>query len=821
MPARISKPSSTRWVRFCALLVACLQMGLIAQEAPRIDKLTIRHVGPASVSDEMIRANIRLKEGEAFSRVGADDDVRNLFGTGYFYDVRISEERTATGVSLTYIVQGRPLLTEVRFSGNDKYSNRKLRKKVSSKVGEPLNERKLFNDAQEILKMYQKAGLQKTRVEYKPSINENLGRGSVTFEIVESPKTKIDDVVFEGAEEIKQRKLRRAIKTRRWWMFSWLTGSGKLKDDQFAEDKERLRDFYAERGYIDFDLKDVVFDYQDTNEVVLRFQVDEGALYRVGDVRFEGNELFAQEEIIQNLRSIERDRTRVGLQAGPGKVFTPGKLRNDVEAIEDFYGARGYIDARAIPQKVANVEQGAIDLEYRVNEGDKFYVERVDIRGNTRTKDKVIRRELAITPGETFDMVRVKVSKNRLEQMQYFEKVDTQTENTDVANRKNLVISVEEKNTGNIALGAGFSSVDSLVGFVEVSQSNFDLFKFPNFTGGGQKARLRVQAGTRRQDYVLSFVEPWFLGRRLALSVDVYHRDLQFFSDNYDQTQTGFRVGLTRQLPWNFVAGISYTLENVGIDFSQAYKTTYPNTVVLQEEGDRLVSRVGLSLAYDTRNSVQLPTRGQRLELVPEAAGGPLGGEADYYRLEFRGAQYWNPARLASETSIWQDILGGHVLELAGRIGVVEAYGYGDRGRVGRVPLFDRWYLGGLYSLRGFRFRDIGPRDPISLEPIGGGTYWFGSAEYSVPIIERLRFAVFYDIGMVYPDAYSFSPQDFIDSNGVQQTTRFYNDNVGVGLRLNLPIGPLRLDYGIPLTRDTRLGSSGRFQFGVGYTRDF
>jgi len=823
---------SRRWLRLCAILVACLQLAA-AEEGPVVRKIVIKHVGPPAVSEELVRANIRVKEGEAYSRMSIDDDIKNLYGTLFFYNIRVTEEITATETgpggtkipkeyTLTYVVQGKPVITEIRFSGNKKYSTSRLRRKLTSKTGEPMDERRLFNDTQEILKMYQKAGLQKTTIEYKPSINEGLGRGIVTFEIVEAPRVKIKDVIFDDAHAFKQRKLRRAIKTRRWWIFSWITSSGRFKDDVFEEDKEKLHEFYADKGYIDMELKEPRFEYLKTNSLILHLPISEGPQYRVGNVDFKGNELFPREQIIQNLTSKDGEKTKRGLQLRPGEVFSPTRLNKDTQAIQDFYGARGYIDSQIRPERIANIEKGTLDLRYNVVEGDKFYVEKIEIQGNTKTKDKVIRRELAITPGETFDMIRVKVSKSRLEQMQFFEKVEAKEEGTDVPNRKNLVISVEEKNTGNIAVGAGFSSVDSLVGFVEVSQGNFDIGNPPYFTGGGQKARLRAQIGSRRQDYVFTFVEPWFLGKRLSLSTDLYHRDLNFLSDNFNQRQTGARVGLSRQLPHNFIGNISYTIESIGIRFSDTYRAQQQavGSAILQEEGTRLVSRVGSSLAHDTRNNFLLPTRGHRAELFGELAGGPFGGDSDFYKLEARVAQYWSPGRLFSEESTTKEILDNHTLEVTGRLGVVESYGDSSR-----VPLFDRWYLGGLYNLRGFKFRGVGPREFYSGEPLGGGTYWFSSAEYTIPIIERLRFALFYDIGMAYPDAYSFDPAgtgvDAIGNPLVRGKTGLYNDNWGVGIRLNLPIGPLRLDYGIPIQHDPDSGGSGRFQFGVGWTRDF
>jgi outer membrane protein insertion porin family len=510
-----------------------------------------------------------------------------------------------------------------------------------------------------------------------------------------------------------------------------------------------------------------------------------------------------------------------GLSMDVGDIFTPKGLTKDIEAVEDLYGAKGYIDVTTssrnlIVLRIPNTETGTMDLEFKIDEGQKSYVEKIDIRGNTKTKDKVIRRELAVSPGEVFDMVRVKVSKNRLEGLQYFEKVDTRSEATDppITGRKNLIVGVDEKNTGNLTMGAGFSSVDSIVGFVEVSQGNFDLFHPPTFTGGGQKFRLRIQIGTERQDYLISFIEPWFLGRKLSLGVDLYHRRLDFQSPGnlYDEVRTGGRVNLTRSL-WrdSIIGSLSYTLENVGILFNSGAHgpiivqqpgsgTSFPENhlipatapeTLLKEQGYSLISKAGFSLAYDTRNSALLPNKGGRTELFAEIAGGPLGGEKNFYKAEIRSTWYIK--------GFWP----GHVLELGGRTGIAEAFDGTDD-----VPFYERYYLGGLYSLRGFKYRGISPREPGINEPIGGDTYWFGYAEYTIPIMERLRFALFYDIGDV-----QLKPHHYDFSN--------FSDNWGIGLRLNLPVGPLRLDYGIPINHDQFNSGSGRFQFGVGYTREF
>jgi outer membrane protein insertion porin family len=342
-------------------------------------------------------------------------------------------------------------------------------------------------------------------------------------------------------------------------------------------------------------------------------------------------------------------------------------------------------------------------------------------------------------------------------------------------------------------VGAGFSSIDNLVGFVDISQGNFDLFNPPTFTGGGQKARLHLALGTQRRDVILSFIEPWFLDRKLALGVDFYSRLLEFQSLNslYNEERLGARLSLTRALWSDFVIGsLSYTVEDVGI----VNLSSLAPPSLTSEAGHSLLSRVGASLAYDTRNHALMPSQGQRTELMSELVGGPFGGDKNFYKLELRSTWYF------------PGFFSGHVLEVVGLTGVAQGFSGTET-----VPFYERYYLGGQNTLRGYKYRDIGPKETLSTgerEPVGGNTYWFGSAEYSIPVIERLRFAVFYDIGSVYRGSYSYNFGN-------------YTDNWGVGVRLNLPIGPLRLDYGIPISHDRFTSGSGRFQFGVGFHRDY
>ena len=824
-----------------SMLLGCATAVWAQSSGAKIDRVDIKFVGPSSVSEQFIRSNLKTKSGVSYTPTLTQDDIHALYGTGQFYTVRVSvDQANDGGVVLTYLVQVRPRITEIKLEGNKKLSDSKLKKKITVKVGDALDEQKLFTIVQSIKELYEKYGYSDMAVKYSLNIDEITGHGIVTFDIVESIKVKIVDVEVVGAAAFKQKVLTGELKTAKHWMFSWITGSGVFKQEDFDTDRDRLTNYYRDHGYLDFEIKDIKIEHPTPKTMTVKFYVYEGRQYRVGAIKFTGNKVFNAADIKAGLKYVhdfQHSKAKLGqnnLPMDSGDVFTPTGLSKDLEAVQDFYGSKGHIevaqgDALRVV-RVPNVDTGTMDVEFQLDEGQPSAVQKIEIHGNVRTKDKVIRRELAISPGETFDMVRVKVSQKRLEGLDYFEKVDMQPEPTDppIAGEKDLIINVKEKNTGNFTLGAGFSSVDSLVGFAEMTQANFDLFHPPYFTGGGQRLRIRIQVGSQRQDYEISYVEPWFLNRKLSLGVDLYRHQLNFESPNniYDETRTGAKVSLTKTLGSDFLIGsVSYGIEDVGISLQNGFSAgqdafntgslkpigigpqNSPQNVpdaILNEVGDHFYQRFGVSLAYDTRNSTQLPNHGQRTEFIPELSV----GDKNFYKLEVKTSWFF------------PGFFKGHVIELDGRSGVAQSISGGD------VPFYDRYYLGGLYSMRGYKFRNVAPRDPsynnpdpiqnnpnMPNEPIGGDSFWFGSLEYSLPILEKdggvgLRFAVFYDIGAVSASSYSFSSS--------------YNDNWGLGIRLNIPhLGPLRLDYGIPITHDSYNSGGGKFQFGVGFERPF
>ena len=825
------------------LLLGCTQAMWSQTAGQKIDRVDIKFVGPAAVSEEFVRVNIRVKAGDIYNPTATQNDVHSLYSTGQFYEIQVSKENADDGGAVvTYHVQVRPRVAEIKLEGNKKLSDSKLKKLITVKVGEPFDEQKLFTDKQEMIKLYEKYGYADTQIKYVPDIDEPAGTATVTFQIVESPKVKITQIEFVGAAAFTQKQLRGVIKLKQHWMWSWLTGNGVFKQDEYDDDKDLLTDYYRSHGYLDFRIDNVKMENPTKNTLVIRYYIYEGRQYKVGAITITGNKAFSAAEIRTGMQA-NHDYQQLKSKLGPngfamdvGDIFTPEGRRTDIVALQDFYGSKGYIDyldeQKSPPMirvnRIPNVDTGTMDLEFQIDEGQKTYVEKINITGNVKTKDKVIRRELAISPGEVFDMVRVKVSQQRLDGLNYFEKVNADPAPTDppISGHKNLDIGVEEKNTGNLTFGAGFSSVDSLVGYVEMTQGNFDLFHPPNFTGGGEKLRLKVQLGTERQDYELSFIEPWFMNRKLVLSVDLYRHQLNFESPHnmFDETRTGMRLGLTKALPpaaflakllgdGDLSAGVSYTIDLVGITLNSPYHddkvlhqpppvippgpVLTPANVphdILEQTGDHLYNRLGMTLAYDTRNSTQLPNHGQRSEIDPEISV----GNTDYYKLQFRTSWFF------------PGLHKGHVIEVVGRTGIAQSFSGGG------VPFEDRYYLGGIDTLRGFQYRNVSPRQPGFdgvTEPIGGDSMWFGSVEYSIPLLEEdngmgIRFAGFFDIGSVGAGPTTFSGN--------------FDDNWGLGFRLNIPhLGPLRLDYGIPITHDKYNGAGGQFQFSAGYTRPF
>ncbi|MGF1678828.1 MAG: outer membrane protein assembly factor BamA [Candidatus Methylacidiphilales bacterium] len=736
---------------------------------PVVKEIEIEFVGAKTVDRSLIISNMRTTVGQPYSLSAVQEDVRNLYATGLFVNLRIYDEPLADGVKVVVIVQPKPVVKQIVVNGANKIKERVILKKIKSKAGDPLSEQQVADDAREVKDYLQNKGFFESQVEYKIDVNEQVGRAVVTFTVREGSRSFIRHVTFKGNDTFEEKELRKGFTTRKKNLFSFLNKSGVFKQEELDADLKKLRDFYHSNGYIDFAVKDIVYTYPEEDTIDIEIQVFEGIPYSIGEVSVKGNTLYTREQVMDRLTMIETG------------VFSPQGLEKDVESIKDLYGENGYIEADVRPIRQPNIESGRMDILYEIVENSQSYVDKIIIQGNNRTKDKVLRRELAVAPGEVYDSVRVDASKTRLENLGYFSKVDTSPRDTSVPNRKDLVVTVEEQRTGSVTFGAGFSTVDSILGFAEVTQGNFDWANWPSFTGAGQKFRARIQYGLRRRDALLSWTEPWFLDRQVSFGFDLFYNEASFLSDEYDQRRYGAAIRVGKALNQFWRVGLRYQIEEISI-FDVKNDAPFP---IREEEGTRSKSSVRGTLTYDSRDNLFLTRSGEKVEFAAEGAGGPLGFETDIWKLEFEAQKWW-------------ELPWDLIFSLRGVTGVADSFGDSDR-----VPLFDRFFIGGSRSVRGFGFRDVGPR--IEGEPIGGRTMGYGNAEITFPIMDRVRGAVFMDAGFNNTGVFDYSMDNI-------------NVGTGIGLRMNLPIGPLRFDLGFPVVVDenNEIGDM-EFHFDVGY----
>ena len=720
------------------------------------------------MSKERILAQMRMKVGQPFNSAMVEQDVEALYKSGAVLNVRIFAEPEGDGVKVIVRVQTRSIVREIVIDGAERIKAKRLRKEIKLRLNQPIKEEQLEEARQKIIEVYQAHGFTDVNVQFRVDpIDERRGTARVVFTVNEGAKGAVSQIRFEGNLHFSDWRLRKEMKTKRKTIVSFIDKSGRLDEAQLQQDLDSIREWYQNHGFIDVEIKDVRRERNTKGTLTITIVIAEGPQYHVGKVTVSGEKV-AKEESIRAL-----------LKMKEGSVYSPKQLHDDAKAVADAYGSGGYVDLVITPESTP-AGPALVDVHYKIEEGERSFVNRVIIAGNTRTKDKVIRREVLVAPGDVFNTVRADLTKKRLENLGYFSKVETYPEETDVPGRKDLTILVQEKRTGSFSFGAGFSTIDQLVGFAELTQGNFDLFNWPTFTGGGQKFRLRVQYGTQRKDFLLNVTEPYFLDRRLSLSGQLFYTEADYLSVEYNQRNYGFTIDLRKPITSFIYVSLGYQLQDIDIfDVSSG-----ASAFIKSQEGSFTESKIISSVVFDRRDNALLTRTGQRITLAPFVAGGFLGGNTQIYGWDLEGSQYF---RLKWDT----------ILLINGEIATVDNWGNGSG-----VPIFERLYLGGANNLRGFPYREVGPQD-VTGEPIGGLSMARATVEWTFPIIEKARGAIFYDTGFVNSDAWSFG-------------FKHIASDVGVGIRLNLPIGPLRLDYGYPLQRDGYNGG-GHFNFSVGY----
>jgi outer membrane protein insertion porin family len=724
--------------------------------------------GNQSISSATVLSKIKSRVGDKYLQSVVSDDLKRLYNTGYFSDVRVDREKTEGGVDVIIYLEEKPIVDEITFTKTKYIKPVTLKQKITTQSGKFLDRKTLKKDQLLIKDLYAKKGLTSAKIETEVKDDPVTNKTDIHFIIREGFKIRIKTINFIGNDLITDKQLYRVIKSRTKGWFR----SGYYNEETLSEDYDRIRAYYEQQGFIDVKV-DYSVEPLEKGYVAVDFNISEGKRYKIGKIYITGNEIVSDVEIY---RAME--------ESTPGGIFSRDRLSVDLSKIRTLYFDKGYIFADVQESTSLDAKTGQVDITLDIVEGDLAYIDMVKIQGNTRTRDIVIRRELRMYPGDQFDGAQLRRSKERLNNLGYFEDVSFDIEDTDSYNRKNLVVQVKEAKTGTFSFGGGFSTVDKVVGFIEIQQKNFDFTNWPSFTGGGQNLVLRAETGSTKNNLLLSFTEPWIFDHPVSGGFDAFRTEREREQDigyAYDELRVGGNIRFGKQFGEYYKGNISYRREDITIDNLEEGVSSE----LLAEEGDNTVSAIGLSLTRDTRDNVFSPTEGLVLSGIFDIAGGGLGGTKDFYRIQGSGS-YYIPLAYNS------------VLELSMRAGIVNEFGDSEK-----VPIFERFFAGGAKSIRGYNERKVGPVDSVTEDPIGGEALIVSNVEVTVPLLDFLKLATFFDVGNVWA-----SSDDFASGN--------LKAGTGMGFRVKTPIGPINLDYGYPLNDEPGEESrSGKFYFSV------
>ena len=747
------------------------QFSIIGKEVTEVD---ININGPKTVSESRIRNYMSVKAGQVFSYDKLDEDVKNLYESGLVDDVKFLAEPTADGIKIVAEVETRPSLSKIEFEGNHSYSDSKLRMLSGMKPGGALNDGEILKGKRAIEKHYKNKGYPDMELSYRLEKSKD-GYSDLHFVIKEGEKGQIDEIYFEGNDAFADVVLEKEMKTKEKGIFSFITKSGQLDGAVLEEDVQKVVKYYQNNGYLRANIPGIERKEKDNGKIDLILQVSEGERYTVSGVGFNGMKVFTYDQMWPALSLIK------------GDSYSADKMQADIKMIRNYYGAKGYADVRVRPE-LKNTANNGVAISYNITEGKRYKVGRVNIQGNENTKDHVVRREVPLTPGKWFNSVDLDITKSRLRNLNYFNNVSATGSKSSREGYRDVDIQVSEKRTGSLGFGAGFSSIDSIVGYINLEQTNFDIMDPWGFTGGGQRFSMSARAGSQTQDFRVGLTEPWFLGRRLSFGGELYYQDRRFLSDEFDQRNWGGALNLRKPLGKRGSIKAEYRMENVLVAVNAANLTN--GSSFAAEDGEYWRSALSLSYLFDSRDSNITPRRGEKLDLTATYAGGVIGGDVDAYTLNARASKHF---------LLPFDV----IINLTNDFTVVDSTGDGS------IPIFERTFIGGARNLRGFDFRDVGSvargtRDAVTNETIGGQTSAIATAELTFPIANTVRGAVFGDAGFVNVDEYDFDPAGL-------------HTDVGVGVRLQLPFGPFAIDYAIPVEFGDQLDDSGRFQFYLDY----
>jgi len=711
-----------------------VSMKILGKE--RIARIEVK--GNRRIEKDAILGAIETREGQTVSPARLREDLKSIYKMGYFTDVKLDVSDTPQGRILTVIVQEKAAIKEIVIKGNRKIKKERILEVMDLKPFSVASEAAIQENVNKIINLYREKGFYQARVtpEVEPISKTEV---NLVMKVDEGPKLLVKEITFEGNHHFKAKELRSVMETKEkgFFIISWITGSGRLNKDTMERDLEKLAAFYYNNGYIKAKIEEPRVNIKG-EWIYITVPIIEGPQYQTGNIDFEGDLLESKEELLKKLEIAKE------------KIYSRETLQKDLTTLSDLYADKGYANADITPLIKENEPTLKVDILFDIRKGNKVYFERIEIAGNIKTRDKVIRRELRIFEQEMFSATKLKESIKNLRRLEYFEDVNFSTSPGTTPERMNLKITVKERPTGTFGLGAGYSTQDRVVGMVEISQNN--LF------GRGQQLKAQGMIGAISHRYRLSFTEPYLFDRPLSLGADVYNWERVY--DAYDEVRLGTVLRLSHPLRWQYTRLYgSYRFENVHLNDL----APNPSPVLVQAAKIHNTSATGMTIRRDSRDALFTPTKGSDNSLGIEVAG--LGGETAFLRYIAESGWYFPLP--------WTTVGVIH-----GRIGYLQNLPWGQ------LPSYEKFYLGGIDTIRGFKYAQISPRDPVTLEQIGGDKFVQMNLEYRFPLYKKLGLqgTLFFDAGQVYG-----SGQAYFSS---------IRTSVGGGFRWFSPMGPLRVEWG-------------------------
>jgi outer membrane protein insertion porin family len=705
--------------------------------------------GNQRIEAATVRSYMVVAPGDPFDPAKLDQSLKNLFATGLFDDVTIRRE----GDNLVVTLVENPIINRIAFEGNQRLDDDTLTSEVQLRPRVVYTRSRVQNAVSRILELYRRNGRYGATVEPKV-IQLPQNRVDLVFEINEGDLTEIQQIVFIGNQAFDDGELRGVIQTKESAWYRFLSSDDTYDPDRLAFDQELLRRFYLSRGYADFNVRSAIAELTpDGKSFVITFTVDEGELYEFGEIKLDSR-----------LRDLDPEQLQALLETETGDTYDADQIENSIVALTDQIGQLGYAFVEVTPEPTKDEARHIIDLTYVINEGSRVYVERIDIVGNVRTLDEVIRREFRLAEGDAFNTALLRRSRQRIQDLGFFESVDLKTLPGSAPDKTKIEVDVTEKSTGELSFGAGFSTSDGPLGDIRLSERNL--------LGRGQSLTAEFTISARTQEINLGFTEPYFLDLDLAAGFDLFRRSTDFQSEgSFDQTTTGGTVRASYPLTEHLRHGLRATVRQDDISGVSDDASVF----IRDQEGTALTALLGHTLTYDVRDTRFLPSDGYLIRFDQSVAD--FGLDTRYVRHELLASYYY-------------PFLPDLVLNLAARGGFIQGIGKD-------VRLFDRFFLGGQ-SLRGFKFAGVGPRDTSTGDALGGNLLYTGSAELRFPLglPEELRI-----FGRTFIDAGTLTDAD--DSGPTVEDSSDLRAAAGIGLSWLSPLGPISVDWAQPFLKNT------------------